>query len=100
MRPTQNLQRRSNGVFYFRYYVPTDLVGRFQRRELIFSLRTRNLRAARYLAEILRIRAHKLMAVIRQNQKLTAEELEALAKRYFEWNLKRTLWDTCLYVCL
>ena len=89
MRPIRNLQKRSNGVYYFRYYVPGDLVGRFGKRELIYSLKTRDLRAARLLVEVLRVRAHRLMVVTRQNKDLTAEKLKALAKRYFEEGLAK-----------
>ena len=93
MHPYRNLQRRSNGVYYLRIFVPTDLIKRFGRKELTRSLKTRDFHRAKFLARLLRVQTQSLMSMARQNPKLSAEELLALAKRYFDWNLDQAEGD-------
>ena len=87
MRSYRNLQRRSNGVYYLRVFIPTDLIERFGRHEITRSLQTRDVHRAGFLATLLRVRTQTLMSMARQDPKLTADDLLALAKRYFDWNL-------------
>ena len=87
MRSYRNLQKRSNGVFYLRIFVPTDLINRFGRKEITRSLKTRDVHRANFLATLLRVRTQTLMSMARHDSKLSADDLLALAKRYFDWHL-------------
>lgn len=87
MRSNRNLQRRSNGVYYLRVFIPTDLITRFGRKEITRSLQTRDVHRAKFLATLMRARTQTLMNMARQDTKLSADDLLALAKRYFDWNL-------------
>src|SRR3546814_451860 len=85
----RNLQKRSNGVFYFRTFIPTDLIPRFSRKELTRSLETRNRVEGEFLASLLRLKVRTLFDMARQNPNLSQAELQALAKRFFDWQLEQ-----------
>jgi len=50
MSRAKNIQRCSNGLYYLRVYVPTQLIPRFGCREITRSLGTNCLRKAEHLA--------------------------------------------------
>lgn len=85
----RNLQRRSNGVFYLRVFIPRDLVPRFGRRELTRSLDTRIRAEGEFLTFLLRLKVRTLFDMARQNASLTPADLQSLAKRYLDWHLEQ-----------
>lgn len=85
----RNLQKRSNGVFYLRIFIPKDLISRFGRRELTRSLDTKNRAEGEFLAAVLRLKVKALFHMARQNTDLSTTDLQALAKRYFDESLEK-----------
>ena len=84
MSVSNNLQRRSNGVYYLRVFIPSALVKRFGRKEITRSLRTECRSQAERLAISMRAKAYGLMDMAMKNPHLTKEELRQIAKRYFD----------------
>ncbi len=81
---SNNLQRRSNGVYYLRVFIPSALVRRFGRREITRSLRTTCCSQAERLAITMRAKAYGLMDMATKNPHLTKDQLRQIAKRYFD----------------
>jgi integrase len=81
---SHHLQRRANGIFYFRFYVPTYLVGRFKRREIVRSLRTRDLLEAERRLTLEKARIYRVIDMARALSELNQAELEAAAVQFFE----------------
>ncbi|MEX2454131.1 MAG: DUF6538 domain-containing protein [Rhodospirillaceae bacterium] len=81
-----NLLKRSHGVYYFRFYVPSDLMRRFGRRELTYSLATGDRLEARRLSTILRELFFELFAHIRNFDQMdfAPEDLQAMARRFYD----------------
>ena len=84
MTVSNNLQMRSNGVYYLRVFIPSALVKRFGRKEITRSLGTKCRRQAERLAISMRAKAYGLMDMATKNPHLTKEDLRQIAKRYFD----------------
>ena len=80
---SQNLQRRSNGIYYFRFHVPTKLLARFNCREIVRSLKTRDRHEAERRLTFERVRVYRLIDMTRNLSELSQSELEGAAIRYF-----------------
>ena len=81
---SQNLQRRSNGVYYLRVFIPSALIEQFGRKEITRSLKTECRSQAERLAISMRAKAYGLMDMATKNPHLTKEVLRQIAKRYFD----------------
>jgi len=81
---SNNLQRRSNGVYYLRVFIPSALVEQFGRKEITRSLGTKCRSQAERLAISMRAKAYGLMDMATKNPHLTKEDLRQIAKRYFD----------------
>ena len=84
MTVSNNLQMRSNGVYYLRVFIPSALVKRFGRKEITRSLGTKCSSQAERLAISMRAKANGLMDMATKNPHLTKEDLRQIAKRYFD----------------
>ena len=80
MAGSNNLQRRSNGVYYLRVFIPSALVKQFGRKEITRSLRTECRSQAERLAISMRAKAYGLMDMAMKNPHQTKEELRQIAK--------------------
>jgi integrase len=83
----KNLHLRSNGTFYARLFIPSDLVPRFGRRELTRSLRTSRLNEAERTLTILKAASLRLFAMTRANLSLSTAQIDTMARSYFESSL-------------
>ena len=81
---SHHLQRRANGIYYFRFYVPTYLVERYKRREIVRSLRTRDRLEAERRLTLEKARIYRMIDMARALSDLSPTELEATAVRFFE----------------
>lgn len=62
---TQTYLTRRNGVYYFRRVIPEDLrAGYSNKKELVWSLRTRDAKRARELAQIEALGAQRVFFVL------------------------------------
>ncbi len=80
---SHHLQRRANGIYYFRFYVPTYLLGRFNRREIVRSLQTRDRLEAERRLTFERARVFRLIDMARNLSELSETELEAISIRFY-----------------
>jgi hypothetical protein len=81
---SNNLQRRSNGVYYLRVFIPTLLVSQFGRKEITRSLGTTCRSHAERLAITIRSRIYGLIDMAENNPQLGKDELRQMAKRLFD----------------
>ena len=84
MTVSNNLQMRSNGVYYLRVFIPSALVKQFGRKEITRSLGTKCRSQAERLAISMRAKAYGLMDMATKNPHLTKEDLRQIAKRHFD----------------
>jgi len=81
---SNNLQRRYNGVYYLRVFIPAALVPQFGRKEVTHSLRTTCHSHAERFAITMRSRIYGLIDMAENNSKLGKDELRQMAKRLFD----------------
>ena len=89
MSRSNNLQRRSNGVYYLRVYVPSDLVCRFGCREITRSLGTNCRRQAEHLAITMKAQVYLAMDMAKKDPELSKGELRQIAKRQYDEGVAR-----------
>jgi hypothetical protein len=82
-----NVQKRANGVYYLRIYIPSALVNRFGHRELIRSLATKRKSEAERAAVIIKSGFYRVILMAKKNPTLSSDELTDISNRYFEWAL-------------
>ena len=90
-----NLYRRSSGIYYARIYIPVELIGQFNRREYVRSLRTREESEAYYRLGIYRAGMMRAMAMAQKDASLAKRQLEIIERRIYRAAIKRyeRLWD-------
>ena len=81
---SNSLQRRSNGVYYLRVFIPTALIPQFGRKEITRSLGTTCHSHAERFAITMRSRIYGLIDMAENNSKLGKDELRQMAKRLFD----------------
>jgi integrase len=86
---SHHLQRRTNGIYYFRFHVPTKLVARFNCREIVRSLKTRDRQEAERRLTFERVRVYRLIEMTRNLSELNQADLEGVAVRYFHAGSRR-----------
>lgn len=79
-----NLQKRPNGVYYLRLYVPTDLLSQFGCSEITRSIGTKRKGEAERAIPILKNVWSRLITMARQTPTLSSDDLKEMAKRYFD----------------
>ena len=81
---SNSLQRRSNGVYYLRVFIPTALIPQFGRKEITRSLGTTCHSHAERFAITMRSRIYGLIDMAENNPQLGKDELRQMAKRLFD----------------
>ena len=89
MSRAKNIQRRSNGVYYLRVYVPTQLIPRFGCREITRSLGTNCRRQAEHLAITMKAQIYAAIDMATKKPKLSKAQLRQIAKRQYDEGVER-----------
>jgi hypothetical protein len=81
---SKSLQKRSNGVYYLRVFIPTALIPQFGRKEITRSLGTTCHSHAERLAITMRSRIYGLINMAENNPQLGKDELRQMAQRHYD----------------
>jgi len=75
--------RRKKGAYYWRRKIPSSLIKRIGRIELVRSLHTSDPKLARLRCRLMGVASDKLFAMIEQQITLTTEQIDELLRRDF-----------------